>query len=150
MMSMQEFEGRTAAEAAIKACEVFGISRSQLDYKVLKDEGEGMDRRVVIEAEPAKNAAAAASSVAVSRDRPDEGRPPRRGRGNRGAVSMTISVLPACAVCRIPWDTTTEHLPIAVLFPGLEGHPVGDLCEGCARNVADVGWEALGLGEPTS
>ena len=76
-MPMQEFEGRTAAEAAIKACEVFGISRSQLDYKVLKDEGEGMERRVVIQAEPAERAAA----VTLTTPRPE--RSERVDRGDR-------------------------------------------------------------------
>lgn len=56
----------------------------------------------------------------------------------------------ACAVCRVPWDTATEHLPVALLFPALGGHPVGDLCESCARNVADLGWEGMGREEATS
>ncbi len=40
-----------------------------------------------------------------------------------------------CAICRLPWDLATEHLPLGFLDPGLEGHPLGDLCEGCARRV---------------
>lgn len=50
-MPQQQFEGRSAAEAAIKACEAFGVSRSQLRYEVKSDEGEGLERRVVIMAE---------------------------------------------------------------------------------------------------
>ncbi len=49
-MPEQQFEGRSAAEAAIKACETFGVSRGQLQYDVLSDEGEALDRRVVIKA----------------------------------------------------------------------------------------------------
>ena len=47
-MARREYEGRTAAEAAIRACEELNISRSQLRYEVITDEGEGLNRRVVI------------------------------------------------------------------------------------------------------
>ncbi len=40
-----------------------------------------------------------------------------------------------CSLCRVPWDLATEHLPLGLLDPGLEAHPLGDLCEACARRV---------------
>ena len=50
-MSKQQFKGRTAAEAAIKACEALGVTRSELKYSLVSDSGEAMARLVVIEAE---------------------------------------------------------------------------------------------------
>ena len=44
----REYEGRSVAEAAIKACEDLGITRSQLPYKVLSEKGEGLERWVTI------------------------------------------------------------------------------------------------------
>lgn len=84
----RDFEGRSAAEAAIKACEAFGVTRSALVYDVVSDTGEGLARRVVIRARAAEGAAASGSSSGA--DRPSEGRHSRdsderssRG-GNRG------------------------------------------------------------------
>ena len=45
-MAEQEFTGRSAAEAAIKACEALGLTRSELTYRVVSDEGEGAVRMV--------------------------------------------------------------------------------------------------------
>ena len=50
-MPRYEFEGRTPAEAAIKACEELGVTRSELKYDVVSDAGEGIDRRVRIATE---------------------------------------------------------------------------------------------------
>ena len=50
-MDKQQFKGRTAAEAAIKACEALGVTRSELKYTLVSDSGEAMARLVVIEAE---------------------------------------------------------------------------------------------------
>jgi spoIIIJ-associated protein len=47
-MTQRQFEGRSAAEAAIKACEVLGLTRSALRYEMVSDTGEKMARRVVI------------------------------------------------------------------------------------------------------
>lgn len=52
-MSKQQFEGRSTAEAAIKACETLGMTRSELKYNIISDEGELMARKVVIEVEAA-------------------------------------------------------------------------------------------------
>lgn len=41
-----------------------------------------------------------------------------------------------CALCRVPWDLATEHLPLALLHPEIGSHPIGDLCESCARQIA--------------
>src|SRR5690242_13797934 len=81
-MAAQRFEGRTAAEAAIKACETFGVSRADLKYSVVTDEGEGLNRRVAIMAEPGSEPRAAAVPDTVA---PDDERPPRRDeRFDRG------------------------------------------------------------------
>ena len=40
-MPRGEFEGRTAAEAAIKACDDWGVSRSQLKFDVISEEDRG-------------------------------------------------------------------------------------------------------------
>lgn len=47
-MTQRQFEGRSAAEAAIKACEVLGLTRSALRYEVISEQGEQLARRVVI------------------------------------------------------------------------------------------------------
>lgn len=88
-MAMQTFEGRSAAEAAIKACEKFGCSRSELPYQLLSEEGEGLDRRVVIEVDDAKlpkQNSSRSSSRANDGTMPEEGEEPpkRRERSDRG------------------------------------------------------------------
>ncbi|MBC7793062.1 MAG: KH domain-containing protein [Clostridia bacterium] len=50
-MPRQEFRGRSAAEAAIKACEALGVSRAALKYEVTSETGEGLSRIVVISAD---------------------------------------------------------------------------------------------------
>jgi spoIIIJ-associated protein len=47
-MTEQQFEGRSAAEAAIKACEALGTTRAALKYRVVSETGEHLERRVVI------------------------------------------------------------------------------------------------------
>lgn len=71
-MSRREFQGRSAAEAAIKACEALGVSRSELKYDVVSDVGEGLARVVVISA-----AVPEGGTRPVERDEHSE-RPPRR------------------------------------------------------------------------
>ena len=51
-MSEQEFEGRSVAEAAIKACEVLNTTRPELRYRLVSETGEGMGRHVVIAVTP--------------------------------------------------------------------------------------------------
>ncbi len=86
----RQFEGRSAAEAAIRACEELGVTRAALRYNTLSDTGEGIDRRVVIEVEvdESKSAAMAPAATEPSRDRGDRGergeRRERRGRSDRG------------------------------------------------------------------
>ena len=53
--SEQKFEGRSAAEAAIKACEAFGVTRSEVDFKLVSETGEGIHKRVVIVATASNN-----------------------------------------------------------------------------------------------
>jgi len=101
-MGRREFTGRSAAEAAIKACEELGTSRSQLKYDIVSDTGAGLERRVVIGVDADQAAAAPAQDQDYNREeshreprdeQPDRDRPPRsdgdRGgggdRGGRGA-----------------------------------------------------------------
>ncbi|MBI3179874.1 MAG: Jag N-terminal domain-containing protein [Deltaproteobacteria bacterium] len=103
-MSTRQYEGRSAAEAAIKACEELGVPRSALKYNVISESGEGLDRRVVIAVEIDVSPVAPDSVVEEEppplrterferndRDRGERSdRPPRtdgegrRGRGRRG------------------------------------------------------------------
>ncbi len=89
-MPRYEFEGRSAAEAAIKACEQLGITRSALRYEVVSETGEGIERRVKIALEH-DGASAPRSERAAAPEREarrESARPPRRsGRGERGERS---------------------------------------------------------------
>ena len=46
----REFTGLSATEAAINACEEFGVNRSDIEYEVISETGEGLDKQVVIQA----------------------------------------------------------------------------------------------------
>ncbi|MEZ4270633.1 MAG: KH domain-containing protein [Myxococcota bacterium] len=91
-MTQENFEGRTAAEAAIRACESFGVARSQLKYDIVSDEGEALERRVVIRAEvhpdaiPGMDRAPSEAKPAATRSRSsrDSGGRDRADRGGRG------------------------------------------------------------------
>lgn len=85
----REFEGRTAAEAAIKACETLNVSRSQLKYDVVNDAGEGLARVVRIAVDVATAASAPAPAAESGRDegaeeRGEGFRRERSGGGGRG------------------------------------------------------------------
>jgi len=79
MMERQEFVGRTAAEAAIKACDEFGISRSQLKFEVVSDEGDGLERNVKIIA----TSTGGSISGPLQEQEMRESRPPKREGGGR-------------------------------------------------------------------
>lgn len=81
-MSKQQFEGRSAAEAAIKACETLGVTRSELKYNVISDTGELLARKVVIEVEAVmpKPQAPAPAPRREAREADDEA--PGDNRGN--------------------------------------------------------------------
>ena len=97
-MSKQQFEGRSAAEAAIKACEALGVTRSELKHTVVSDTGEGLARKVTIEVEATpRPAAPAPARYEADAESPDDNRgnsaygadmgaarPERGGRGGRG------------------------------------------------------------------
>jgi spoIIIJ-associated protein len=96
-MSKQQFEGRSAAEAAIKACEALGVTRSELKYSVVSETGEGLARKVAIEVEASPRPAAPAPARHEAEESPDDNRgnsaygadmgasrPERAGRGGRG------------------------------------------------------------------
>ena len=40
-----------------------------------------------------------------------------------------------CAICEVPWNEATEHLPLALLHPEIGAHPAGDLCQACAQRT---------------
>lgn len=99
----QQFVGRTVAEAAIKACEAFGLTRSELKYEIVSDVGEKLERRVVIaassdqaraakERSPEQDTASSGSAAEQTEAAPGRGsrerdsrrdRPERAGRGDR-------------------------------------------------------------------
>ena len=83
MSELKEFEGRTAAEAAINACDALGTTRSQLKYDVKSDEGEGLDRRVVISVD----VAAIEPAPVEEESRPERPRRERNNRRERGGRS---------------------------------------------------------------
>lgn len=105
-MARYEFEGRSAAEAAIKACEELGITRAALRYDVVSESGAGIDKRVLIAVNHEPLAAGsvintpAASAVVSERPREprregfrsgggrdDDRRPSRGDRPDRGERS---------------------------------------------------------------
>lgn len=97
-MTKQRYEGRTAAEAAIKACEALGLTRSELRHTVVSDEGELLSRRVVIEVEATENRAPSSRESTSTNDEGhdhaapplDDARPPRaRRERSRSASSAT-------------------------------------------------------------
>jgi len=92
-MPRTQFEGRSAAEAAIKACEQLGLTRADIRYEVVSETGEGIDRRVTIAVDAEARPAAVSTELREparerepSRDREprrDEGRGRDRDRGGR-------------------------------------------------------------------
>ena len=85
-MARHTFEGRSAAEAAIKACEELGVTRSSLKYEVVSETGEGIEKRVLIAvdhepgARPQPGVQEVETDHAPRRDR-DEGHGRDRDRG---------------------------------------------------------------------
>lgn len=75
-MAEKQFEGRSAAEAAINACEELGVTRSELRYNVVSEKGEGIDRWVVIAVDLEQLPQARKSEA----EAPPAEAPPRSGR----------------------------------------------------------------------
>jgi spoIIIJ-associated protein len=87
MTEGQEFRGRSTAEAAIAASEALGVTRSEVDFRVISETGEGLDRVVVIQAKAKEGATPRSDDDAGSSDEQrSEGRRERGGRdrGGRG------------------------------------------------------------------
>ncbi len=87
-MTEQQFEGRSAAEAAIKACEAFGTTRAALKYRVVSETGEHLERQVIIAVQasapvPSEPHEAQADS-STSGDDDGSRRGDESGRGERG------------------------------------------------------------------
>ncbi len=88
-MSRREFRGRSAAEAAIHACEELGVSRADLRYEVLSERGEGLERVVVIAVDIEAGAAPSGEGRAATADEERQrewhrDREPHRGDEERG------------------------------------------------------------------
>jgi spoIIIJ-associated protein len=165
MMARREFMGRSAAEAAIKACEELGISRSQLHYEGVSDSGEGLARQVIIavDAEPGERASVpSAGSVEASeqpkregarrdfarresaggrrRDRDRErGAPRREGARTRGRRSRSHETESDGGIDALLHLDSTPAEPPAVR-PAVEGEP-----SPTAKRAADVLAEILKL-----
>lgn len=90
-MTTQKYEGRSAAEAAINACDELNVSRSALRYEVVSETGEGLDKVVEISVDIDASAAADADRPASPpRQREDEGESSagnERGGRDRGERS---------------------------------------------------------------
>ena len=87
MTEGQEFRGRSTAEAAIAASEALGVTRSEVDFRVISETGEGLDRVVVIQAKAKEGAKPRSDDAAdASDEQRSEGRRERgnRDRGGRG------------------------------------------------------------------
>ncbi len=84
-MPRREFEGRTAAEAAIKACDELGVRRALLRYEIVSETGEAFERRVVIAVDtdrlPPPEEADSAAEASSGRDERPRGRGRRDDRG---------------------------------------------------------------------
>jgi predicted RNA-binding protein Jag len=71
MGEQKQYEGRSAAEAAIKACDELGVTRSDLKYDVVSETGEALSRKVVISVDmEASNAAGAANEMPADEEPP--------------------------------------------------------------------------------
>lgn len=93
-----QFSGRSAAEAAIKACESLGTTRSKLVFSVLSEDGEGLSRKVVISVDKSQNQVAntrvVESKSSERSDRTSERNPERaseRSGGSRESQSRQAS-----------------------------------------------------------
>ncbi|MBT6177266.1 MAG: KH domain-containing protein [Deltaproteobacteria bacterium] len=85
MTEGQEFRGRSTAEAAIAASEALGVTRSEVDFRVISEIGEGLDRVVVIQAKAKEGAKPRSDDDAGSSDgNRSEGRRERGGRERGG------------------------------------------------------------------
>jgi spoIIIJ-associated protein len=82
MIEAKEFQGRSTAEAAIAASEALGVTRNQIDFKVISETGEGFDRVVVIKAK-VKEGIDPSSNESNGNTREDRGERSDRSRGGR-------------------------------------------------------------------
>ncbi len=81
MTEGQEFRGRSTAEAAIAASEALGVTRSEVDFRVISETGEGLDRVVVIQAKAKEGAKPRSDDdTESSQEQRSEGRRERGGR----------------------------------------------------------------------
>lgn len=59
----------------------------------------------------------------------------RHRESRADSCDITSSWGEGCAICEVPWNEATEHLPLALLHPEIGTHPAGDLCQACARRT---------------
>lgn len=84
MSNAREFTGSSAAEAAINACEEFGVNRSDIEWDVVSQTGEGIDREVVISVQLKDGVEPGSANVDSGDDRPERRETRSRDRGGRG------------------------------------------------------------------
>ena len=83
MSNAREFTGSSAAEAAINACEEFGVNRSDIDYDVISQTGEGIDREVVISVKLKEGVEPGSANIDSGDERPERRETRSRARGGR-------------------------------------------------------------------
>ena len=83
MSNAREFTGSSAAEAAINACEEFGVNRSDIDYDVISQTGEGIDREVVISVKLKEGVEPGSANIDSGDERPERRETRSRDRGGR-------------------------------------------------------------------
>ena len=79
----REFTGLSATEAAINACEEFGVNRSDIEYDVISETGEGLDKQVVIKAKLKDGVEAGSGNHSADQEHDDEQSRESRGRNRR-------------------------------------------------------------------
>ena len=85
MIEAREFQGRSTAEAAIAASEALGVTRKQIDFRVISETGEGLDRVVVIQAKVKEGVEPSSGDSEPREERSrDRGERSERSRGGRG------------------------------------------------------------------
>jgi spoIIIJ-associated protein len=90
-MDTRQFTGRSAAEAAIKACEALGVTRSALRYEIVTDTGEGLDRRVTIAVQGMASVAEHTQEESFVQDDVREARPQRQSRPRHADGNRSMS-----------------------------------------------------------
>ncbi|HIB85499.1 MAG TPA: hypothetical protein EYO59_13135, partial [Chromatiaceae bacterium] len=81
MNDTKQFTGRSEAEAAIQACQYYGITRDDIKYELVSSTGEGIQRSVVI--------SVTSEHTKSATPKPREPRTPREPRAPREPTKTT-------------------------------------------------------------